>query len=259
MLLKQTELSGKIGLSRQTLFKWVAQGMPTRDDGLYDYEQVLRWRLAAKTDGRGIVTGAKIQGLLDEYLAERVPSDPVVKTPRPPRNPSPSRPAPPPAAPAPQPANPVEIVLNPEDLGPKQALDRVYRAEKEAYDRVRVSVDGNHTDLPQRLKAWSDMLDALRRMECEFQKLQENRRELLPVDVVRESHAIVISTLKTGLMSLPAKIAPMLAHKEWQEIHDILKREINDAFRGCSKSFEDLATGQRTQPATEPAPAVEVG
>jgi hypothetical protein len=259
MLLKQQEFSSKTGITRQTVFKWRGEGMPMEPDGFLDYEKVLRWRLAAKTDGRGNAVMNKVQGLLTEFVNSQVPANPVPKTHR-----IPPRPSSQPQVPAPNTvANtqqiPDKIVQNPDDLGPKQALDRVYLAEKEAYDRVRNSVDTNQPDVAQRLKAWTDMLDALRRMEVEFQKLQESRKQLLPVDLVRESHAIVVSTLKTGLMSLPAKISPMLAHKEWQEIHDILKREINDAFRGCSKSFADLASGQQPVPAAEPASTVEMG
>ena len=38
-----TELAGALGKSRQTIYRWVGDGMPRRKDGAFDLPAVIAW------------------------------------------------------------------------------------------------------------------------------------------------------------------------------------------------------------------------
>ena len=53
---KRAELAVLIGVARQTVKFWAGKGMPVREDGKYDYDEIKKWHAKNFKKRRGAPT-----------------------------------------------------------------------------------------------------------------------------------------------------------------------------------------------------------
>ena len=71
-------------------------------------------------------------------------------------------------------------------------------------------------------------------------KLQERQSELVEMQTVLDTWADILTTLRTNLLSLPAKFASQLENKSAAEISSIMTAEIEERLQELSESKQNF-------------------
>lgn len=126
-----------------------------------------------------------------------------------------------------------------DEMGIESTLVRLQEMELMMCDKINEYMEDDKIgDADKAMNAWIKVVDQLRKMEEGILSIMEQRRDLIPIDIVKQTIYEMVTPAKKALLRLPDVISQDLEDLDITERRDVLDKHIRKALESLSRTFE---------------------